>query len=36
MLPTHHLIAFFVTVYVIILIPGPSVRVGIAVTGRHP
>jgi len=25
MLPTHHLIAFFVTVYVIILIPGPSV-----------
>jgi threonine/homoserine/homoserine lactone efflux protein len=25
MLPTHHLAAFFVTVYVVVLIPGPSV-----------
>src|SRR6516165_4270565 len=25
MLPTHHLVAFLLTVYVLILIPGPSV-----------
>ena len=25
MLPTHHLLAFLVTVYVLILVPGPSV-----------
>ena len=35
MLPTHHLLAFLLTVYVLILIPGPNVSLIVANSIAH-